>query len=229
MKILVVEDDNQLRISISEGLVRAGFSVDSASEPTDALKFLDTNAYDIVLTDLIMPGGHTGHWLIDLIRRARSKAIIIVITGQTDTENKLEAFGAGADDYVAKPFLLSELVDRIHEWVERRERFLPDDIDPLYAGDLSLDIARRRAIRGETIISLNNREWSVLELLVRRKNSFVSADTILKAAWSDDPAAAANLVHQTIAALRSKLEPQQLAPLIIEAPSLGYKVDDRKA
>src|SRR6185437_12431643 len=169
-----------LRGYLEKGLIREGFSVDTAPDARTGNQLASTHAYDIILTDIRMPE-LSGIWLLRTLRQTRNNALVFMITGQAGEEDKLDAYDGGADDYLVKPFQLSELVAKIRAWLKRRHDFLSSDVNAtlLIVGDLRLDLLKRRAIRGGRSVRLTPMECKILEYLMRHKGKVQSQSIIL--------------------------------------------------
>jgi len=230
MRLLIVEDDPTLRGFIAQGLTREHFTVEQASNSADAMTIASEkeNPFDFIITDLRMPGPHDGQWLVRELRKARVGAVIFVMTGKAEEEDELNSLNAGADDYILKPFELAVLMAKLRVWINRRKDFLSSEVNStmLTAGDVRLDVLRRRALRGDRIIPLTAQEFNVLEYLIRHKGKIVTQMAILQAVWNHEHEPETNVVGVAINRLRKKLDGTQTTPFIKTIIGSGYIVDD---
>src|SRR5258708_27029693 len=155
MLILIVEDDKDLRGHLRQGLKAEGFSIDLAADGMEGRRLASENLYDVVLLDIGMPG-IDGKELLRTLRKNGNRALILMITGQSGLEHKLDAYAGGADDYLVKPFRMEELVAKIRAWLKRNHDFIASDVSStiLAVGDLRLDLLKRRAVRGDQVFPL---------------------------------------------------------------------------
>lgn len=202
MRVLVVEDEKRLAMSLRRGLEADGFAVDVALNGTDGLWMAQENAYDAIVLDIMLPGVN-GFEVCRRLREADRWAPILMLTAKDGELDEVEALDIGADDYLTKPFSHLVLVAHLRALMRRGARERPA---LLVAGDLRIDPASRRCCRGETMISLTARELSVLEFLVRHAGQVVSKREILDHVWDDDFDGDPNIVEVYVRYLRKKID-----------------------
>ena len=220
-RILVVEDDPSIREITEIGLRGAGFSVITAADGRDGLTRFRAEAPDLVLLDVMLPG-LDGLEVAREIRRD-STVPIVMLTARGDTLDVVIGLEAGADDYVRKPFELSELVARVRAAL-RRGRGGPSDAARLRLGPLAIDVAARTVTRDGTLVPLTRTEFDVLAELARRPGQVFTREVLLERVWGYDFLGDSRLVDVAVGRLRAKVEPDPAAPtLIITIRGVGYR------
>lgn len=202
MRILVVEDFAPLRGTLERALRGAGFAVDGASTGTEALYHLADAVHDVVILDLMLPQVD-GLTVLRQMRTAANPAHVLVLTARDAVDDRVTALDLGADDYLVKPFALTELLARVRALV-RRAYARKDPV--LRIADLEVDTAGHHARRGGQAIDLTAREFSLLEYLALRSGEVVSRDDILERLHALDAAVTSNVLDVHVSNLRRKLE-----------------------
>ena len=177
--------------------------MDSAFDGEEALIFLKDYQYDVVILDIMLPKIDG----IEVLKRARSSGIqtpILMLTAKSTTEDKITGLDAGADDYLAKPFVVDELLARLRALIRRKPIF--DNSESLSYGDLSLDLNNLALSCGEQKVVLMNKEMQIMTLLMKNSGKVVSLDTISKNAWDIDAYSTSENVWVFISYLRKKIE-----------------------
>jgi len=219
MKLLVVEDDSKIASFVTKGLREAGFTVDLAVNGTDALEMGMPGSFDAAIVDLMLPG-LDGLSLIQRWRDARIQTPVIILSAKRAVDDRVRGLQAGGDDYITKPFAFSELLARVQA-VLRRTR--PEG-GPLIlkTADLEMDILHREVKRGDTVIPLQAREFSLLELMLRQTGRIVTKTAILEHVYdySFDPQT--NVVDVLVHRLRSKIDKDFEPKLIQTVRGMGY-------
>lgn len=218
-RVLVVDDDRSLRRAIRRSLELEGYEVEVAEDGVQALAIFDEDGAeepDLVVLDILMPNldGLTACRAI----RAKSRLPILMLTARHAVDERVEGLEAGADDYLAKPFAVVELIARVRALL-RRSTF---DEDILGYADLELDRGGRRARRGDRQLDLTRIEFSLLELLMSHPRKVLSRETIFDSVWGYDLAYASNSLEVYIGALRRKSEAGGEARLIHTVRGVGY-------
>lgn len=216
MKLLLIEDNPPLAHWLTQILRENKFSVDLASDGEMADHVLLTENYDVVLLDLMLPRLNGKH-VLRRLRERHNTVPVMILTASGSIDEKVECLGAGADDYLVKPFEVRELVARIKVLIRRQT---PDKTAEMHCGDLAYDSNTRQfAIAGKTL-ALPAREHDVLEILMRKQGKTVPKTALVGGIFnlSDEPSADAIEIY--ISRLRKKLEPSQAA--IITLRGLGY-------
>jgi DNA-binding response OmpR family regulator len=215
MRLLVVEDVHVMADSIARSLRREGMAVDVAYDGWSALDLAAQHAYEVVVLDRDLPGVHGDDICRDL---AGGAARILMLTASGTVDERVDGLALGADDYLAKPFALAELVARIRALGRRSSRARPP---VLSAGDITLDSHRQQATRGGWPLALTHKEFGVLEALLAADGGVVSAEELLEGVWDAHADPFTNTVRVTIVNLRRKLgDPPAIEPVV----SAGYRM-----
>ena len=219
MRLLVVEDQVRLANTLAKGLRRHAMAVDVAYDGIGALEKVRLNSYDVVLLDRDLPGIH-GDDLCRMVRASGSGVRIIMVTAAASTDEMVEGLDLGADDYLAKPFELRELLARIRALGRRSGEVRPS---LLGVADVELDPATMIVTRAGVELDLTPREHAVLAILLRAEGAVVSSETLFERAWDEraDPFTAS--VRVIVSRLRSKLGDP---PLIETVHTRGYRLTD---
>ena len=217
MRVLLAEDDAALADVIARGLRRAALSVDIARDGGTALERARTLEYDVIVLDRDLPVLH-GDAVCEALTAAGALTRILMLTASAAIEERVEGLALGADDYLPKPFAMTELVARIRALGRRSMRARPK---VLAWGDVWLDPARRRAGRGTEELRLTNREFALLEQLMVEPGATLSAEQLMERVWDDRLDPFSNIVRVTMLTLRRKLGD----PAVIETvPRSGYRL-----
>lgn len=222
MRILVAEDESKVAKHICHGLQEAGYSVDVAADGAEALWLAGNHTYDAIVSDVMMPA-QDGVTVVRQLRRKGVRTPVILLTARHELADRVAGLDAGADDYLAKPFSMIELLARLRALL-RRQR--PDPIDQLRVGDLELDLLSRTARRAGTEIPLTNREFALLELLMTSSPKPVSKTAIVEHVWDQHFDSGTNVVNVYVNYLRSKIERPGGAPLIHTIRGVGYALKE---
>jgi DNA-binding response OmpR family regulator len=217
MRVLVTEDDEILARTVAAGLRREGMAVDVALDGEAAVEHLAVNRYDVVVLDRDLPGLH-GDDVCRALVADRSESRVLMLTAARSVRDRVEGLGLGADDYLPKPFDFAELVARIRALGRRAAAALPPT---LQHGDLSLDPARRVAVRAGRRLPLTTKELAVLECLLAADGRPVPAEELLERAWDEAADPFTSTVKTTIRRLRAKLGDP---PVIETVRESGYRI-----
>jgi len=217
MRVLVVEDHSRLAATVATVLRREGMAVDVALDGRDALSRAQITTYDVVVLDRDLPGVHGDEVCRSLVADGNASGVLMLTAAGT-LEDRVEGLGIGADDYLAKPFHLAELVARVRALSRRSRRALPPT---LVHGDLELDSTHRVVTRAGLPLALGAKEFAVLEVLLGAQGAVVSAEEILARAWDDAVDPFTNTVRMTISRLRAKLGDP---PVIETVVPVGYRI-----
>ena len=221
-KILVVDDDLQIRRVMRKMLVAQGYSVNDAGSGEEALDKLRRDRHDLVLLDLAMPG--MGGLEACRAIRANWDIAIVILSVRGMEKDKISALDAGADDYVTKPFSMQELLARIRAGL-RRSPLAPEAAPPLVeTDDLRIHFAARRVVVGGQEVRLTRKEFDLLQYLASTPNTPIPHRRLLQAVWGPDHANEVVYLRVFINQLRKKIEPEPAKPrYILTAPCVGYQ------
>lgn len=218
-RILVVEDEPAIRRSISTELRAQGYETVEAEDGREALALADRAKPDLILTDLAMPVVD-GFALITTLRKSLSTPIV-VLSVRGGEGDRVRALDLGADDFVAKPFSVAELLARIRAQLRRSGH---GTVQRLRFPGLIIDFDRRRVIEGDREIRLTPMEFALLSLLATNAGRVVTTDQIIARVWKDTPTTSADTVRVHMASLRKKIEPDPATPqFIVTEPWVGYR------
>ncbi|WP_420169605.1 winged helix-turn-helix domain-containing protein [Streptomyces violaceoruber] len=201
MRVLLVEDDEDLREMTAAGLRDGGFAVDCAADWPEADVLLHVNAYDCVVLDRMVPFGDTLAPL-EAGRRAGWSVPVLCLTALDSLDERVRGLESGADDYLAKPFAMRELVLRVRGLSRRAPVRLPSF---LRCADVVMDVARHEVRRGGVLLSLSPKEYAVLQQLLVRRDAVVTRTVLLEHCWDEMADPVSNVVDAVVAGLRRKL------------------------
>lgn len=201
MRILVVEDQTELREAIVRRLQAHGFAVDPAADGRGAQELKEAFRYDVVVLDRMLPDGD-GAELMHGWRRAGDATPVLLLTAMDRVVDRVDGLERGADDYLVKPFAMEELLARVAALTRRGGS---SHASVLRRGDLELDLGRREVRRQGVLLPLRSKEWALLELLVTRPGQVVTRSEILDSCWDMAHEPGSNVEEVTIASLRRKL------------------------
>ncbi len=219
MKILVVEDDRTIRNFVVQGLKEAGFAVDDAADGEEGLDYAITGSHDAAVIDIMLPG-LDGLELISRMRRAGITTPVIILSAKRSVEDRVRGLETGSDDYLVKPFAFSELLARVNALIRRSTGGnQPRDLS---IADLSMDIARRQVRRGGRKISLQPKEFALLEYLLRNRDRVISKTLILEHIWDFSFNPQTNVVDVLVCRLRNKIDRGFEKKLIHTMRGVGY-------
>ncbi len=222
IRILVVDDEPQIRSALDVNLRARGYAVDLAESGEEALHRAAAHHPDLVLLDLGLPGIDG----IDVVRGLRGwTAVPIIILSVRESEaDKVAALDAGADDYVTKPFGMNELLARLRATLRRHQPEAPQPT--VRTDDFVIDLAAKRVMRGEDDVHLTPTEWAIVEYLARHAGRLVTQRQLLQHVWGPQYESETNYLRVHLAAIRKKLEPNPSQPryLITEA-GMGYRFE----
>lgn len=218
-RVLVVEDDHAIRRSIVAQLRAEGYDVVEATDGREALAVTRRDKPDLILTDLAMPV-LDGFALITMLRKTMTTPIV-VLSVRGGEGDRVRALDLGADDFVAKPFSVAELLARVRAQLRRCGLA---SVSRLRFAALTIDFDRRRVVRGEDEIRLTPTEFALLSLLATNAGKVVTTDQIIARVWKDAPSTTADTVRVHVASLRKKIEPDPSSPqLVVTEPWIGYR------
>jgi two-component system KDP operon response regulator KdpE len=224
--ILIVEDDEAARVAIASNLRARGHEVDEAGDVREALRLWDVRRPDLILLDLGLPD-LDGQAVILRVRREATTPIIVV-SARGREEDRVAALDAGADDYLTKPFGLSELHARMRAVLRRAAGPAADTEGCLRLGPVVLDVPHHEVRVGETPVELTPREFELLKVLLSQPGRVVTAGRILRAVWGTAYSDEGHYLHVYVSRLRRKLAAADpsgaTAKLIVAEPGVGYRI-----
>ena len=221
MRILLVEDERELSNALVAILTRSNYSVDAVYDGEDALYYLDTEIYDVVILDIMIPK-IDGIQVLKTIRQAGNKSPVIMLTAKSKIDDKVVGLDAGADDYLTKPFATKELLARLRA-ISRRGEELTQSV--LTFGNISLNRTTFELYSDYGNFRLANKEYQIMEMLLLNKDHLISTEKFMDKIWGYDSEAEINVVWVHISFLRKKLS-QLKANIQIKANrNMGYSLE----
>lgn len=223
MRILVIEDEHRIAQAIKKGLEQETFAVDLAYNGKDGFDLAMGEEYDVILLDLMLPE-MDGIALLKKFRANGKHTPVLLLTAKSQVEDKIHGLDTGADDYLTKPFAFEELLARVRALIRRPQK-LQGSI--LKVADVSLNTQAKIVLRDDIPIALSQKEYAVLEYLMRLSKQVVTKDQIISHVWNYDSDVLPNTVEVTIKNLRMKLEkPFPKKPTLIKTVrGFGYRLD----
>jgi DNA-binding response OmpR family regulator len=224
MKILVVEDDHTIAQAIKEGLEQESFAVDVEYDGEAGYNCASNDEYDLILLDLMLPK-MSGVEITKKLREESNHTRILMLTARDQLQDKVSGLNTGADDYMVKPFSFEELLARVRALLRRPHESVGEI---LKTEDLSLNTITSEVKRGDVDISLSQKEYAVLEYLLRNKGKVLSKNNIMTHVWDFDADILPNTVEVFIKYLRDKVDRPFKGPEIIKTiRGFGYKIEDK--
>jgi DNA-binding response OmpR family regulator len=220
MKVLIVEDDKQIREFLKPSLEAEYFVVDTAEEGLTGSELARNNTYDLIILDNVLPGKN-GYDICKDIRSQGKSTPIIILSVVADTPKKVDLLNCGADDYLTKPFSFEELVARIRALLRRPTEF---KAEVLVADDLQLDTAQHSVHRSGQDIYLTRKEFELLEYLMRNQGRVLSRGMIMEHVWDMNADPFSNTIETHILNLRRKIDAGGKSKLIQTLPGRGYRI-----
>ncbi|MDY5332482.1 MAG: response regulator transcription factor [Porcincola intestinalis] len=221
MKLLFAEDDPDVSRSVTALLTRSHYSVDPVSNGYDALTYLTGGDYDACIMDIMMPGMN-GDEVVRKARAAGSQVPVIMLTAMGEVEDRINGLDAGADDYLAKPFDGGELLARIRALLRRHESYSPDVVT---YGDLTLNRSTFALSCHEKSISLSNKAFQMMEMLMLSPGRIISVDEFMQHIWGWDSESEINVVWVNISTLRKQLSSMDSKTAIKVVRGAGYRLE----
>ncbi len=222
MRVLAVEDDRKTAEFVRKALTEAGFVVDVVHDGNDALAKLAAGGFEVVVLDIMLPGCD-GLCVMRQLRGRGDKTPVLLLSARGSVEEKVEGLNAGADDYLPKPFALQELLARVRALLRRGSE--TRDVT-LRVADLSLDTTTRIARRGQRKIELTNREFRLLEYLMRSSGRICGRMMIIEKVWEYNFDPGTNVVDVYIRKLREKIEEPGEGKLLHSVRGAGYMIKE---
>lgn len=218
MKLLVVEDDSDLRSALVEGLRHSGYAVDEAENGEDALFQYETENYDLMILDLNLPK-RDGFSVLEKIREADLEFKVLILSARNQAVDKVKGLDVGANDYLTKPFDFIELEARIRNLLRRQ--FIQEKTDLEVAG-IKMSIDKNQVLVNETELKLTKKEFSILRYLLMNPNKVVSQEELISHVWDSHANQFSSSIRVHIASLRKKLKEQLGYDVIGTKVGVGY-------
>jgi two-component system copper resistance phosphate regulon response regulator CusR len=223
MRLLVIEDERKTSDYLKKGLSENGHVVDVANHGEDGLHLALTEAYDLVVLDIQLPG-RDGWSILQSLRRAGRQVPVLILTASDKVDERVKGLDLGADDYLVKPFAFSELLARIRSILRRGPT---RQAETAAIADLQLDLVRHRAERAGQRLDLTPKEFALLSLLVRRRGEVLSRTLISELVWEMHFDSDTNVVDVAVRRLRAKVDDPFPQKLIRTVRGVGYVIDEQ--
>jgi len=202
MKILLIEDYKPLRESMRQGLRENGYAVDTTGDGEEGLWYASTGEYEVVVLDLRLPG-MGGLEVLRRLRAQNNRVHVLIVTAKDSIDDRVKGLDLGADDYLVKPFELSELLARVRALVRRKH----DQKEPVIrVADVEVDTSARSVRRGGMLVDLTLREYAIMEILARKAGRIVSRESIQEGIYDFAAELSSNVIDVYIGRLRRKLD-----------------------
>ena len=205
---------------VTRGLREAGHTVEHAANGRDGLFSAASESYDVIVMDRMLPGNIDGLGIIEALRKAGNRTPILILSALNDVDERIKGLKSGGDDYLTKPFALGELLARVDALGRRGGD--PGTERVLQVGDLRMDLLSRRVTRGSRPVTLQPREFKLLEYLMRHAEQVVTRTMLLEAVWDYNFDPQTNVVDVHISKLRQKIELDSERPLVRTVRNAGY-------
>ena len=220
MRVLVVEDERDLNNIITKHLKKNNFNVDNVFDGEEALDYLNSTEYDLVILDVMMPKIN-GHEVLKTMRKENNDTPVLMLTAKDGIDDKVKGLDLGADDYLIKPFDFDELSARIRAITRRK---FGNTTNILQIDDLIIDINKKIVTRAGINIELTAKEYEVLEYLIQNKGHILSRDKIRDGVWNFDYEGESNIIDVIIKNIRKKIAIGDSKDLIFTKRGLGYVI-----
>ena len=224
MKVMVLEDDDEIGAWVRDGLSRAGHTVDWVKDGKDALIAATTREFDVLVLDRMVPG-LDGLSVLRAIRAAKVQTPVLFLSALSEIDDKVEGLQAGADDYLAKPFALTELEARVSVLGRRAAPTNATEATKLLVKDVTLDLLKQTCTRQGQIIDLNGKEFRLLEALMRATGRIQTRNMLLEKVWDMNFDPTTSVVETHMSRLRAKLEKPFGDTVIRTIRGAGYVIE----
>ncbi|WP_063650078.1 heavy metal response regulator transcription factor [Aliivibrio fischeri] len=225
MKLLIIEDETKTGEYLKKGLTESGYTVDLSQDGADGLYNATTNQYDLIILDVMLPKLN-GWQILQTLRNCENDTPIIMLTAKDQIDDRVKGFELGANDYLIKPFAFAELKARVENALRAKSVISQPSSNELVLHDLTLDLLKRTATRNQDNITLTAKEFSLLELFMRKQGEVLSRTTIASLIWDMNFDSDTNVIDVAVKRLRSKIDKPYDTPLIHTVRGMGYKMDE---
>ncbi len=220
MKVLLVEDNERVARFVKKGLVEAGHTVDHADNGRDGMFLAAGEPYDVIIMDRMLPGDIDGLGIIAALRKAGNKTPILILSALSDVDDRIRGLNRGGEDYLVKPFAFRELLARLDALVRRSQESTTETT--LVVDDLYVNLVSRKVTRGGKSVTLQPREFKLLEYLMRHANQVVTRTMLLENVWDYHFDPRTNVIDVHVSKLRQKIDAGAQRPLLRTIRNAGY-------
>ena len=226
MRILIIEDERKLARALKRAFEQERYAVDISFDSDDGLMMAETQPYDAIIVDRMLPGSFNGIEIVKKLRKKNNTVPILLLTALGQTTDKTTGLDAGADDYLVKPFAIEELLARIRSLLRRTSSSASTSLS---VGEITLDPTRLTVSHGDTPVTLTAKEFALLEYFLRNPNRILSKGSIMSHVWDYDADILPNTVEAYVKQLRNKLDKPFGTKYIETIRGFGYKLIAEKA
>ncbi|MDE2420866.1 MAG: response regulator transcription factor [Gammaproteobacteria bacterium] len=220
MKVLLVEDNERVSRFIIKGLHDSGHTIDHADNGQDGLQLATNQVYDVIIMDRMLPNQVDGLAIIGTLRAAGIRTPVLILSALATVDERIHGLKSGGDDYLTKPFAFGELLARLDALI-RRTQENPKETS-LTVGDLHMDLLTRKVTRGQQSLSLQPREFKLLEYLMRHANQVVTRTMLIENVWEYNFDPQTNVIDVHISKLRQRIDADFDRPLLRTVRNAGY-------
>ena len=220
MKVLLVEDNERVSSFVRKGLTEAGHTIDHADNGRDGMFLAAGESYDAIVMDRMLPGDIDGLGIIAALRTTGSRTPILILSALSDVDERIRGLQGGGDDYLVKPFAFGELLARLDALVRRAQG--GNSETTLVVDDLAMDLLSRKVSRAGRSVTLQPREFKLLEYLMRHENQVVTRTMLLENVWDYHFDPQTNVVDVHVSKLRQKIDAGAERPLLKTIRNAGY-------
>lgn len=221
MKLLVIEDEKKIANLLQKGFREQGYEVEISANGEDGLERASSNPYDAIVIDIMLPG-RDGLSVLRSLRERKVTTPVMIVTARGEVSERVEGLNLGADDYIAKPFSMDEVIARIRALIRR---VTGETISLYKVGDLVMNLVKREVLRGSRRVDLTSREFRLLEHLMRSPGQVVTRTQIIQRVWEYHFDPGTNLVDVYIQRLRRKVDDGEESKLIQTVRGIGYCIN----
>ena len=222
MRLLIIEDDSVAANYLAKGLKESGYGVDLANDGERGLEMARSSEFDVLIVDRMLPR-LDGLKVIETLRDEGDRTPVLVLSALGEVDQRVEGLKAGGDDYLTKPYAFAELLARVEALARRRN---PDNVQTkLVVGDLEMDLLSRTVVRGGQTITLQPREFRLLEFLMKHAGQVVTRTMLLEKVWDYHFDPQTNVIDVHISRLRSKIDKEFDRPLLHTVRGAGYRLE----
>lgn len=225
MKLLLIEDDQQVQDFVVKGMQESGHTIDATGDGKDGLFLATTEQYDVIILDRMLPS-LDGITILKTLRGADNAVPVLLLSALGEVDDRVAGLRAGSDDYLVKPFAFAELLARVESLNKRGNNITSDKQTTLSVGDLHMDLLARKVTRAGEDIDLQTREFALLEYLLKHKGELVTRTMMLEAVWNYHFDPQTNVIDVHISRLRKKIGDTD-STLIKTNRGAGYIIDDK--